>query len=115
MVELDDAMGRNNGTIDGHVYCQLKPKHGIFVRLMKVSLATDGSHAVDASSMDRQVDVLDVLAAPAQNYSQSTAPDDSNAEASATLPNTTDASEPEHSVPYPPWMGKKIADSNNKS
>jgi hypothetical protein len=36
-VELDDAVGRNNGTVGGHAYFQCEPKRGLLVKPDKVT------------------------------------------------------------------------------
>ena len=35
-VELDKAMGKNDGSVDGTVYFTCAPRHGVFVRPDKV-------------------------------------------------------------------------------
>ena len=37
-IHLDEAIGKNNGTIGGILYFQTQPKHGIFSRLHRLSL-----------------------------------------------------------------------------
>ena len=50
LVELDKPLGRNNGTVQGHLYAKCKPKHGVLVppesvKMIGGSLAVRGSGA----------------------------------------------------------------------
>ncbi len=38
-IHLDEAIGKNNGTIGGILYFQTQPKHGVFSRLHRLALA----------------------------------------------------------------------------
>ncbi|CAF3940139.1 unnamed protein product [Rotaria sordida] len=37
-IELDEQVGKNNGSLDGHIYFKCQDKHGIFVRRDKIQL-----------------------------------------------------------------------------
>ncbi|CAF1316845.1 unnamed protein product [Rotaria sordida] len=37
-IELDEPVGKNNGSLDGHIYFKCQDKHGIFVRRDKIQL-----------------------------------------------------------------------------
>lgn len=39
-IELENAEGKNNGSVDGVAYFKCKPKHGLFVRPSKLTIAT---------------------------------------------------------------------------
>ena len=43
-VELDDKLGKNNGTVKGHSYFQCAPQHGLFVRPSEVQLRSDTAY-----------------------------------------------------------------------
>ncbi|CAD7924481.1 unnamed protein product [Amoebophrya sp. A25] len=38
-IELDDAVGKNDGSVQGQYYFQCKPKHGVFVKAEQVQVA----------------------------------------------------------------------------
>lgn len=124
MIELDQPLGRNDGTVDGHFYCQLKPKHGIFVRPIKVARLVDGatteaSTSTSATSVEAPLpsagtaqhdDAHDDSGALAEDTCSANAANAGNS-SSATLQNITNSPQPEHNVPYPAWMRSKFADA----
>ena len=74
LVELDAPIGKNNGTIGGHVYATVGESHGVLVKVSKISAAktfpavapSDGSSKTDevnAVTLDRVEQERDLLRA----------------------------------------------------
>ncbi|GFT44258.1 CAP-Gly domain-containing linker protein 1 [Nephila pilipes] len=59
-VELDEPVGKNNGTVNGVIYFNCKPNHGIFAPVSKVSKLND------LSSCNWQIDSREIMAAAQQ-------------------------------------------------
>ncbi|GFY05354.1 CAP-Gly domain-containing linker protein 1 [Trichonephila clavipes] len=60
-VELDEPVGKNNGTVNGVIYFNCKPNHGIFAPVSKVSKLND------LSSCNWQIDTREIMAAAQQH------------------------------------------------
>lgn len=59
-VELDEPVGKNNGTVNGVIYFNCKPNHGIFAPVSKVSKLND------LSSCNWQIESREIMAAAQQ-------------------------------------------------
>ena len=48
-IELEEAVGKNDGSFDGHVYFQCPDKHGVFVRRDKIRRLTSNENTRQSS------------------------------------------------------------------
>ena len=49
LVELDEPLGKNDGTVKGFQYCAVRPKHGVLIHPSKVTLKAAGGGGGGAS------------------------------------------------------------------